>query len=146
MMVLSLTMGYAVHALGALCGQEPCMVFVKDIAAGLRLPKPYLAKIINHLERAGIVKSKRGYRGGVVLARPPQVISLLEVVEAVEPSAWASPCVFGLEFCPVNYACPAHGPWTAIRNQMRTLLQSTSLADMVRATRRGKNLVSGRPG
>ena len=59
-------------------------MLVREIAECTDMPLPYLAKIFQRLGEAGIVESKRGYKGGVKLTRPPAKISLLEIDAAVE--------------------------------------------------------------
>jgi Rrf2 family protein len=91
MMHLSKTVGYAVHALSCLERAEGQPLFVQAIAERTGLKKPYLARIVNRLVHAGLITSKRGYRGGIVLARPTDQIALAEVVEAIEGSDWNQP-------------------------------------------------------
>lgn len=57
---------------------------VGEIANLTEIPSPYLAKIFQRLGDAGIVESKRGYKGGVRLCRLPEEVSLLEIDAAVE--------------------------------------------------------------
>src|SRR6478609_11824551 len=57
---------------------------VKEIAERTGLPQPYLEQILLAVKGAGLVRSKRGVGGGYVLARPPEEITLAEIVAAVE--------------------------------------------------------------
>jgi Rrf2 family protein len=134
MMNVSKTAGYAIHAMSCIGNSRTPMRFVRDIARKTGLQKPYLAKIINHLAHDGLVVAKRGYRGGIALARPPGDISLLEIVKAVDGEAWAGPCLFGLEKCPAQGHCPAHARWNEIRGQITTVLSATTLADMMKTS------------
>lgn len=59
-------------------------MLVREIAAETEIPLPYLSKIFQRLAEAGIVESKRGYKGGVRLTRKPGEISLLEINAAAE--------------------------------------------------------------
>jgi Rrf2 family protein len=134
MLHLSKTAGYAVHALSFIGTAAPASCFVGDVALGLGLPKPYLAQIVYQLKHVGLVTTKRGYRGGVVLARRPEEISLLEVVRATEGNEPASHCVFGLEKCPVGETCPGHIPWNRVRRQIEVLLSRTMLSTVMKST------------
>jgi Rrf2 family protein len=129
----SKTAGYAVYTLSFLGAAAPEACLVRDIAGCLGLPKPYLAKIVNQLVHAGLVRAKRGHRGGVMLMRPPERISLLEVVRAIDGGTSVSPCLFGLETCPVGGTCPAHAQWNAMRKQMETTLSRTPLSAMMKS-------------
>jgi len=82
----SLTTGYAIEALACLARHGPASMLVREIAELTEIPFPYLSKIFHRLGEAGIVESKRGYRGGVKLARPPAHISLLQIEAALEGS------------------------------------------------------------
>lgn len=84
MTTFSLTTGYAIEALACLARSGPQSMLVREIAELTEMPLPYLAKIFRRLGEAGIVESKRGYKGGVKLARPPALISLLQIDAAVE--------------------------------------------------------------
>ena len=130
----SKTAGYAIHALSFIgaTAPEPCLV--RDIAECLGLPKPYLARILNRLVHGGLVTAKRGYRGGLTLAKPPEQITLLEIVEAVEDSPPVSPCIFGLDKCCLHGKCPAHAPWQAMARQIRALLDQTPLSAVMQVT------------
>jgi len=131
MMNLSQTTGYAIQALGCLneTGNGYCMI--TELARCARLPKPYLAKIVNALVRQGLMAAKRGYRGGVALARKPEEISLLQVVEAVEGKAWLGECLLGMADCASWTMCPTHEFWQRMRREITEELRRTSLADVI---------------
>jgi Rrf2 family iron-sulfur cluster assembly transcriptional regulator len=106
---------------------------VRDIAERTALPQPYLEQILLALKGAGLVRSKRGVGGGYVLARPPEAISLAQIVSAVE-----GPIVAGDFGEPhTNGACDHEGQcvllalWSEVGEHMREHLDSYSLADMV---------------
>lgn len=84
MTTLSLTTGYAIEALACLARQGEASMRVGEIADLTEMPAPYLSKVFQRLGEAGIVESKRGYKGGVRLSRLPEEISLLEIDAAVE--------------------------------------------------------------
>ena len=106
---------------------------VKDIAVRTGLPQPYLEQILLALKGAGLVRSKRGVGGGYVLARPPEEISLAQIVSAVDGPIAAGD--FGEPH--ENGACDHEGQcvllavWADVGETIRTHLQSYSLADMV---------------
>ena len=110
---------------------------VRDIADRTGLPQPYLEQILLALKGAGLVRSKRGAGGGYVLARPPDEISLSQIVSAVE-----GPIVAGDFGEPhQNGACDHEGQcvllavWAEVGHHMRSHLDSFTLADMVRRAR-----------
>jgi len=117
----------------ALRGGEDHPTSVRDIAERTGLPQPYLEQILLALKGAGLVRSKRGVGGGYVLARPPEEITLSQIVAAVDGPIVAGD--FGLPH--ENGACDHEGQcvlltvWADVGEHMRTHLDSFNLADMV---------------
>jgi Rrf2 family protein len=140
MLCLSQTTGYAVQALVCLDEQGGHASLIRDIARCAGIPKPYLARIINDLVHEGLVAAKRGYRGGIALARPARNISLLQIVEAIEGPNWIAPCLLGLNDCTAHTLCPAHVAWQRISRQLKALLGRTTLADVMVSPRRKQAL------
>jgi len=83
--MLSATQEYALRAMTQLARKAPSSAKTADIAKAVEVPGSYLAKIIRDLRIAGLVRSQRGVNGGVSLAKPPKNITLLDVMETVEP-------------------------------------------------------------
>ena len=106
---------------------------VRDVADRTGLPQPYLEQILLALKGAGLVRSKRGVGGGYVLARPPEEITLGQIVSAVDGPISAGD--FGEPH--TNGACDHEGQcvllavWMEVGHYMRTYLDSFTLADMV---------------
>ena len=106
---------------------------VRDIAERTGLPQPYLEQILLALKGAGLVRSKRGVGGGYVLARPPDEITLSQIVSAVDGPIQAGD--FGEPH--QNGACDHEGQcvllsvWSEVGQHMRHHLESFTLADMV---------------
>ena len=96
MLSLAKTTGYAIEAMSHLepPGGRPARL--RDIARRAHVPYAYLAKRMPGLVAAGLVRSERGKRGGVLLARLPEEITLLQISEAVEARQWLGCCLLGL--------------------------------------------------
>jgi Rrf2 family protein len=133
MLHLSKTAGYALHALSCIGRAAPRSSVVRSIAQCTGLQKPYLSKIINQLVHHGLVHAKRGYRGGVTLARLPDEITLLDIVHAVDGNSATSCCLFGLDHCPVDGTCPAHVQWNAMREQVEAMLARITLSEVMQS-------------
>lgn len=140
MLCLSQTTGYAVHALVCLEEQGGHANLIRDIARCTGISKPYLARIINALAHHELVAAKRGYRGGIALARPAGEISLLQVVEAVEGPNWIGPCLLGLDDCAAPGVCPTHDVWQRVMGELKAVLGKTTLADVVASPARKQAL------
>jgi Rrf2 family protein len=133
---VSQSTGYAILALTCLESSPDKWVLAKDIAACTEVPPSYLAKILHLLRKSGLVDAKRGYRGGVRLARPPAEINLLDVTLAIEGRSGLTDCVLNLSECSEERACPSHRFWEATRQRIRQQLERISLSDMVSFERR----------
>ncbi|MGH9301584.1 MAG: RrF2 family transcriptional regulator [Acidimicrobiales bacterium] len=110
---------------------------VRDIAERTGLPQPYLEQILLALKGAGLVRSKRGVGGGYVLARPPEQITLSQIVSAAD-----GPIVAGDFGEPhENGACDHEGQcvlltvWSEVGEHMRSHLESFTLADIASRAR-----------
>lgn len=110
---------------------------VRDIAERTGLPQPYLEQILLALKGAGLVRSKRGVGGGYVLARPPAEVTLGAIVSAVDgPIAlgdFGAPHQDGA--CDHEGQCVLLAVWSDVGDQMRRLLDSLTLADLVAMAR-----------
>jgi Rrf2 family protein len=124
---------YAVRAAAELAAADGRGAPMKrdQIAAAQAIPAKFLEAILLDLKHAGIIKSQRGAEGGYALARPPEDISIADVIRAVDgPMA----TVRGERVETVEYSGPAtslRDVWVAVRASLRRVLESTSLADLV---------------
>lgn len=130
MFSLSQTAGYAIQALGCVAKVHPCLMTAKDIAACTGIPLPYLSKFLLTLRDHGLIEGKRGYQGGITLARPACAISLMDVADAVEGSGILPRCLLGLQTCTDERSCPTHAFWVEERERIATVLRKTTVADV----------------
>ena len=105
--MLSQTVEYALRAVVHLANQAPAACTTDQIAKVTRVPKAYLSKVLQSLVRAGLVHSQRGLGGGMTLTRRPSELTLLEVVNAVEPLQRIYTCPLGIpshggKLCPLH--------------------------------------------
>lgn len=129
MLALNQTTGYAILALGLLEGPGGKPLLVRDLAKGTGIPKPYLSKMIHELAGKGLVETRRGAGGGVLLARPAGEITLIDVARAVTGREMRFPCLLGLRECSSERACPLHANWMETVESIYHSLCRTSLAD-----------------
>jgi FeS assembly SUF system regulator len=96
------------------------------------LPDPTVAKVLKILGRAGILRSQRGAAGGYGLARGAAVITVAEIITAMEGPIALTECVStSLSSCSVETLCPMRGGWEKVNLALRTALESVTLADMM---------------
>ena len=112
--MFSQTVEYALRAVVYLAGEAPEPRTTDQVAAATRVPKAYLSKVLQGWSTAGLVHSRAGSGGGMTLAKPPEELTILEVVNAVEPIGRIATCPLGLASHGVNL-CPLHrrldAPW-----------------------------------
>jgi len=124
---------YAIRALTYLAlKREEGFALAKDIAEALRIPAPYLGKVLQPLVTRGLLSSQRGRNGGFRLAHPPEQVSLYQVVDSQEQLGLLRQCFLGQAECTDERACPLHEFWKAASNSFVSRLGSTTLADLLR--------------
>jgi Rrf2 family protein len=128
--MFSQSVEYALRAMVCLA-QRPTEAQTTDqIADATRVPRAYLSKVLQGLVRHGLVRSQRGLRGGMTLARPPEEISILAVVEAVDPIKRIKTCPLGLASHGVNL-CPLHKRMDDALATVESAFRSTTLAEVL---------------
>jgi Rrf2 family transcriptional regulator, iron-sulfur cluster assembly transcription factor len=110
----------------------------REIAKAEGLRAPVLGKVLQELVRKGLLDSRRGPGGGFRLARNPQLITLRDVVAAIDGLDQFLECAVGLERCSDDAPCPLHDSWKGLRMQIMTYLEATTLAEMAAALARKK--------
>ena len=108
-------------------GEGP--VSAREIAERRSIPPRFLEQLFVSLRRAGIVTAVRGAHGGFTLTREPSLITVLDVVEALEGPLTASVCDSEREIgCLKSGSCAAAPVWARATNALRDVFASTSLA------------------
>jgi len=137
--MFSQTSEYALRAMVCLADAGDKQITTRKIAEQTRVPPNYLSKVILSLVRAGLVKSQRGLHGGAMLARAPEAISMLDVINAVEPLQHIDHCPLNLEQHQ-GLLCPLHQRLEWAICQIEEALGSTTLADLLGDASRPKPL------
>lgn len=123
MMEITRESDYAVRCVLYLAGKRDRIAIIEEIAREMDVPRSFLAKILQKLARASIVKSFRGIKGGFQLARSPGDITLLDVIEAAEGEIALNKCVLDGASCERTAACSVHPVWVKIRRDFRDVLK-----------------------
>jgi Rrf2 family protein len=124
---------YAVRAVLYLAQREPgARASTSRIAQEQRIPATFLAKIVSQLAAAGIVRAVRGARGGVTLARPPEHINLLEIVEAIDGPVALNTCTDDAARCPMGSACAVRDVWCEAQADLVKRLAETKFGQLVK--------------
>jgi Rrf2 family protein len=104
-------------------------IALPHLAAKIDVSPSYLVKVVGHLIRVGIVRSVRGVQGGVLLARDPSAISLLEVVEACQGRILGDYCEGRAQR---EEVCAFHHAMLEVYEAMISVLSRWHLSDLVR--------------
>jgi Rrf2 family transcriptional regulator, nitric oxide-sensitive transcriptional repressor len=122
---------YALRAVVYLANEAPGGRTTEQIAAATRVEhQAYLSKVLQALRRAGVVRSQRGVGGGMALVNPPERLTLLEVVNAVDPIRRIRECPLGLASHGVRL-CPLHKRLDAALASVEDAFRRTTLAEIL---------------
>ena len=108
---------------------------LKDIALSQQISEKYISRLVIDLRRGKLVRSVRGVNGGFHLAKLPEEITLLEVLETMEGPISVVDCVRSPEKCNRQTLCPARSIWTQLNDGIRELTRNITLDDILNAYR-----------
>ena len=128
--MFSQTVEYALRATCFLAQQSPRACTTSQIAAATRVPAAYLSKVLQSLNRAGVIQSQRGAGGGISLAVEPGELSILTVVNAVDPIQRIHTCPLGLAAHGVRL-CPLHKRLDNALAGVEKAFRETTLAEVL---------------
>ncbi len=142
--MLSSTSKYAFRALVGLTqlGSEEA-VLARTLAETVGVPLLYLSKILGNLTKAGFLHAGRGPKGGYRLARPPDEILLIDIVELFDGIKARPDCFFGGgddRQCSDDTPCSAHEAWKKVRESYIEFMESKTITDIA-----GPALADGAP-
>lgn len=106
-----------------------------DIAKRQHISVKYLEQIIIPLKKAGLIKSVRGPKGGHMLARPPEEITVGHIVALLEEGDVLTACVADDKVCRRSETCPTRLLWKEASEAMFSKLNTITLADLVNRSR-----------
>jgi Rrf2 family protein len=128
--MFSQTVEYALRAVVYLAQQTPHPRTTEQIATATHVPAPYLSKVLQALRKARVVQSRRGIGGGVTLAKEPTDLTILEVVNAVDPIRRIRECPLGLAAHGINL-CPLHRRLDNALAMVEGAFAQTTLAEVL---------------
>lgn len=110
-------------------GKKPMLL--KDIAKSQEISEGYLQHIVDALKGGGLIFSSRVGHGGYTLARPPEEITLRDILSILEGSINLVECIDNATICHRSDDCISRIVWTEIGNKLSTALQEVTLKKMV---------------
>lgn len=128
--MFSQTVEYSLRAVVHLAAQGQVPQTTQQIAEATRVPPAYLSKVLQGLCRAGIVRSQRGVGGGMSLVKAPADLTILEVVDAVDPIRRIKKCPLGLASHGLRL-CPLHKRLDDALATVQRAFAETTLAEVL---------------
>lgn len=134
MLRLSKLTDYATVILSDMAKDKTQVHSAMEIAATTRIALPTVSKILKLLVNAEVLISTRGAKGGYVLAREPENISVATVISALEGPIALTECSISQQACEQAAGCGIRGNWSLINQTIHNALESVTLADLIRPT------------
>ena len=132
MLKLSKKTDYALMAIQYMASQgADRVVNTKEIAEEYKIPVELLAKVLQKLGKKGLITSQNGPKGGYILAKSPDSISVLSIIQAIEGHLGITECYHNEDsHCMQMARCNIRTPLRNIQNSIYGLLDSMSIEDM----------------
>ena len=123
---------YALRALCFIIGRKDRIVSVTELVKELKIPRPFLRKILQRLNKKGILKSYRGQGGGFILAKPADKIFLVNLIEIFQGGLRLSECLFKKVLCPNIKTCILRKKIGNIEKYVIKELRSITISSLLR--------------
>lgn len=130
MQLISRTSEYALRAIIWLVQEPERSQTTRQIADGTRTPPDYASKVLQLLSKAGLVRSQRGLGGGFQFVGDPDEVTVLDVINAVDPMEQISFCPLGLK-THGTHLCPLHQGMNEAAQQIEATFARTKLRDLL---------------
>lgn len=136
MKLLTRNADYAVRAICCMASKSGRAVTVTELTDDLKMPRPFLRKILQRLNKVGMVRSARGKEGGFRLAKEPYKITLADFIEAFQGPFSINECVFKKKVCPNIKKCSLKRKIDEIEDYVEVQLRSVSIGSILRGERK----------
>ncbi len=123
--------GYGLRALLHMAAHRDVEAFTaEELAETADTTTDFMHKIMRSLKDAGVVTARRGPSGGFAFERPPEEITVLDVVDAVQGPFQVNRCVIGLGVCPRSGHCPLRPTWLRVQEELEAGLGARTIAQI----------------
>lgn len=135
--MLSNTCKYGIRALTYIASRQSGkkMIGIKQISEDLKMPLPFLAKILQQLAKNKILNSTKGPHGGFSFKKDPAKVTLYDIILIIDGDSFFENCVIHNRNCrsagEENLLCPIHDEFSVIRDSITTLFKSKTIYDLV---------------
>ncbi len=132
MKLLTRDTDYALRSLSFIAKHKEKIVSVPELVKELKIPRPFLRKILQVLNKKGILKSHKGKGGGFLLARPANKIFLADLIEVFQGPLRLNECFFKKMNCPNIYTCALKKKIDAIKGYIVKKMKSITIASLLK--------------
>jgi len=132
MNLLSRSTDYAIRALVYMAGDEDRIVSTADLDRDLKLPRPFMRKTLQTLQKAGHLSSVKGNKGGFRLETTPEKIRLIDLMTIFQGTISLGDCLFKKKPCNCIRACPLRKEIKFMEKDVLDRLKSVTLADLMK--------------
>jgi len=115
----------------ALHGSNDNPRMLRDVANSQDISEKYLSRLVIDLRRAGLISSVRGAGGGYKLARPPKMITVLNILEVMEGPLGIIDCLNQSDKCTKSKYCSSQVLWSQINQKVRNVFSEYTLQDLL---------------
>lgn len=145
-MFFSKTCEYALRAVFFIAqkSENGRKVGIREIAAGIDSPEPFIAKILQDLSKRGLIQSAKGPTGGFYTDAKTRTNTLADIVSAVDGNRVFTGCGLGLKECSARKPCPVHAEFAQIRDRLSEVLHSTTIMQFNEELNLGLNYIKER--
>lgn len=127
---------YAIRAMSQVAPRDGEEYFTaKAVCHKSGAPELSTRKIFQALVQRGLLKATPGPGGGYTFARPPEKLTMLSLIEAIDGQETFNRCVMGLSTCSNRRACPLHATWVKAKKRLLGALAATTLQDLQEAVK-----------
>ena len=132
MKLLTRNTDYAVRAICYMARHDQEIVAVPSLVKALKIPRPFLRKILQILGKEGIVRSRKGPGGGFALAVPVGKIYLAGLIRIFQGPIRVNECIFKKKICPDVRTCPLRTKIDAIERHVEAQLKAITIGDLLK--------------
>ena len=122
---------YAVRALAFIAKQNKDVVSVNELVGRLKIPRPFLRKILQLLNKRGVLKSCKGQGGGFILNQSPKRIFLVDLIRIFQGPIKLNECIFKKRICPNIKTCKLRKRIIKIQEHVISELSEITLASIL---------------
>ncbi len=130
---------YAVRALCYMAGTKTQMISVPDLVKELKVPRPFLRKILQILNKKGVLRSSKGRGGGFTLAVAADKIFLVDLIEIFQGPLKLNECIFKKRVCPDRTMCSLKSKIDTIEKHVVSELKSVTIASLLGSAKKMKH-------